>query len=180
MVVSFIDSHKGRFGVVPICRVLSEHGCGIAPSTYYAHHDRPLSNRALRDAKLTLEVVRVQTEKRVGCGVYGAYKVWRQLHREGIMIARCTVERLMRQEGLVGVVRGARRRTRRSARAAVRPPDRVDRVFAAQAPNQLWVALVIDVYSRRIVGWRCASSMPTELPLDADAIASADSSTNTP
>ena len=182
MVVEFIDAYKSRFGVVPICRVLSAHACGIAPSSYYAYHARPASARALRDALLLADVVRVQSDERIGRGRYGARKVWLQLHREGIQIARCTVERLMRQAGLAGVRRGAKRRTTRRDLLALRPPDLVDRQFRADAPNQLWVvdftyastwqqtaytALVIDVYSRRIVGWRCASSMPTELPLDA-------------
>jgi putative transposase len=182
VVVEFIDAYKARFGVVPICRVLSEHHCGIAPSSYYAYRSRPPSARALSDRVLLSEVVRVQRDQRIGRGLYGARKVWLQLGREGFVVARCTVERLMREAGLVGVRRGALRRTTRRDLAALRPPDLVDRQFRADAPNQLWVvdftyvstwqqtaytALVIDVYSRRIVGWRCASSMPTELPLDA-------------
>ena len=180
MVVEFIDAYKSRFGVVPICRVLSAHACGIAPSTYYAYHSRPSSARALRDAELLPEVMRVW--ERHGRRRYGARKVWVVLRREGVVIARCTVARLMREAGLVGVTRGAHRQTTRPDPSALRPPDLVDRRFLADAPNQLWVvdftyvstwqqtaytALVIDVYSRRIVGWRCASSMPTELPLDA-------------
>jgi putative transposase len=182
VVVEFIDAYKDRFGVVPICRVLSEHHCGIAPSSYYAYRSRPPSARALSDQLMLAEVVRVQRDQRIGRGLYGARKVWLQLRREDITVARCTVERLMRLAGLAGVRRGALRRTTRRDRAAARPPDLVDRQFHADAPNQLWVvdftyvptwqqtaytALVIDVYSRRIVGWRCASSMPTELPLDA-------------
>jgi putative transposase len=182
VVVEFIDAYKTRFGVVPICRVLSQHHCGIAPSSYYAYRSRPPSARALSDRALLSEVVRVQHDQRIGRGRYGARKVWLELRREGIAVARCTVERLMRQAGLVGVRRGANRRTTRRDLAALRPPDLVDRQFRADAPNQLWVvdftyastwqqtaytALVIDVYSRRIVGWRCASAMPTELPLDA-------------
>jgi putative transposase len=181
VVVEFIDAYKTRFGVVPICRVLCEHSCGIAPSSYYAYRSRPPSARALRDEVLLPEIVRVQTQHH-GRGRYGARKVWIVLVREGVSVARCTVARLMREAGLVGVTRGARRRTTRPDPRAVRPPDLVDRHFRADAPNQLWVvdftyvstwqqtaytALVIDVYSRRIVGWRCAASMPTELPLDA-------------
>ena len=180
--MSFIDEQKARFGVVPICRVLSEHACGIAPSSYYAYHARPVSSRSLRDARLLCEIVRVHSDARIGRGLYGARKVWLQLRREGETVARCTVERLMREAGLAGVLRGAKRRTTHSNASAWRPPDLVDRVFRADAPNQLWVvdftyvstwqqtaytAFVIDVFSRRIVGWRCASSMPTELPLDA-------------
>ena len=182
MVVGFIDECKGCFGVVPICRVLLEHGCGIAPSSYYAYRSRAVSARALRDSELLPEVVRVHSEQRLGRGLYGARKVWLQLRREGVLVARCTVERLMREAGLAGVRRGARRRTTVADLTALRPPDRVDRVFRADRPNRLWVvdftyastwqqtaytAFVIDVFSRRIVGWRCASSMPTELPLDA-------------
>lgn len=182
MVVGFIDAYKGRFGVVPICRVLREHGCGIAPSSYYAYRCRPASARAVRDGELLPEIVRVQTERRLGRGLYGARKVWLQLRREDIAVARCTVERLMREAGLVGVRRGARRRTTISDLTALRPPDLVDRDFRADRPNRLWVvdftyastwqqtaytAFVIDVFSRRIVGWRVASSMPAELPLDA-------------
>ena len=126
--------------------------------------------------------MRVHSDARIGRGLYGARKVWLQLRREGETVARCTVERLMRAAGLAGVLRGAKRRTTHSDASAWRPPDLVDRVFRADAPNQLWVvdftyvstwqqtaytAFVIDVFSRRIVGWRCASSMPTELPLDA-------------
>jgi len=181
VVVDFIDAYKSRFGVVPICRVLSAHACGIAPSSYYAYRSRPPSARVLRDAKLLPDVMRVWGEHH-GRRRYGARKVWIVLRREGVVIARCTVARLMREAGLVGVKRGANRQTTRRDPSAVRPPDLVDRRFQADAPNQLWVvdftyvstwqqtaytALVIDVYSRRIVGWRCAASMPTELPLDA-------------
>ena len=180
MVVEFIDTHKGRFGVVPICRVLSEHGVGIAPSSYYAYLNRPASRRALHDAELMVEIERVYQGP--GRSRYGADKVWRQLRVEGITVARCTVERLMRHAGLVGVSRGAVRRTTTPDPMAVRPPDLVDRAFRAREPNELWVvdftyastwqqtaytAFAIDVYSRRIVGWRCASSMPAALPLDA-------------
>jgi putative transposase len=182
VVVQFIDAYRSRFGVVPICRVLSEHGCSIAPSSYYAYKARPASPRALRDAQLAVEIRRVFVDPQLGRGLYGARKVWRQLGREGIRVARCTVERLMRREGLEGCVRGRAWPTTRADRAAPRPPDLVDRNFAAAAPNRLWVvdftyvatwrgvaytALVIDVFSRRIVGWRTAASMPTGLPLDA-------------
>ena len=180
--MAFIDGQRLRFGVAPICTVLTEHGCGIAPSSSDAHRLRSPSPRALRDAQLVVEIRRVDTERRIGRSLYGARKVWLQLHREGIAVARCTVERLMRQERLVGCRRGGVRRTTRADPAAVRPPDLVDRRFVADAPNQLWVvdftylatwqsmaytAFVIDVFSRRIVGWRTASTMPTELPLDA-------------
>jgi HTH-like domain len=109
VVVEFIDAYKARFGVVPICRVLSEHHCGIAPSSYYAYRSRPPSARALSDRVLLSEVVRVQRDQRIGRGRYGARKVWLELRREGITVARCTVERLMRDAVLAGVRRGAAR-----------------------------------------------------------------------
>jgi putative transposase len=137
--VRFIDAYKGRFGVVPICRVLSAHGCGIAPSSYYAFRARPASPRAVRDAELVSEIRRVFADEQLGRGLYGARKVWRQLQREGVGVARCTVERLMRGEGLQGCLRGRVWRTTRADPAAVRPPDLVDRQFAAAAPNRLWV-----------------------------------------
>ena len=180
MVVDFIDSYKDRFGVVPICRVLCEHGVGIAPSSYYAYKSRPASERSRSDVELLAEIERVFFGP--GRGKYGVRKVWRQLKAEGHEIARCTVERLMRSAGLVGVIRGVKRRTTISDPSAVRPPDLVNREFKASRPNELWVvdftyvstwqqtaytAFVTDVYSRRVVGWRCATSMPTELPLDA-------------
>jgi putative transposase len=180
VVVNFIDTYKDRFGVVPICRVLTEHGVGIAPSSYYAFKTWPRSNRSVTDELALVEIGRVYEGP--GRSRYGAQKVWRQLRAEDAGIARCTVERLMRQEGLVGVRRGAKRRTTISDPTAVRPPDLVDRAFRADRPNELWVvdftyvstwqqtaytAFSVDVYSRRVVGWRCASSMPTALPLDA-------------
>jgi len=178
-VIAFIDDHKERFGIEPICRVLSEHGCKVAPSTYHDRDHAP-SARAVKDAELVVEIRRVHFE--VGRGLYGVRKVWRQLQREGHVVARCTVERLMRVEGLQGARRGRRFITTRPDQAAMRPPDLVKRSFTASRPNELWVvdftyvptwagmaftAFVNDVYSRRIVGWRTASSMPTELPLDA-------------
>ncbi len=179
---AFIDEQRGRFGVEPICRVLSAHGVQIAPSTYYASKTRPPSQRAVHDAELLTQIRRVHADPKIGRGLYGARKVWHQLRREGITAARCTVERLMRAEGLHGVVRGRQFVTTRPDPAAARPPDLVAREFTAARPNQLWVvdftyvptwsgmaftAFVTDVYSRRIVGWRTAARMPTELPLDA-------------
>jgi putative transposase len=180
--VAFIDDHKQRFGVEPICRVLTEHGVKIAPSSYYAARSRPPSARAARDRVLLAEIVRVHSDPQLGRGLYGARKVWHQLRREGIEVPRCRVERLMRQAGLRGVRRGRPMITTKADRAAVRPPELVERDFTAIRPNQLWVvdftyvptwsgmaftAFVSDVFSRRIVGWRTAPSMPTELPLDA-------------
>ena len=181
----FIDEHRhdvfdGReFGVEPICRVLSEHGAKIAPSTYWAARQRPPCARAVRDAALTARIRAVHEDN---YGVYGARKVWRQLLRDGVPVARCTVERLMRRAGLTGVVRGARKRTTCPDPVAARPADLVQRQFVAERPNQLWVvdftyvatwsgfayvAFCIDVYSRMITGWRAARSMTTDLVLDA-------------
>jgi putative transposase len=151
----------------------------FAPSTYYAAKSRPASRRTIRDGELVGEIRRVHAEN---FGVYGARKVWRQLHREGSTIGRCRVERLMRQAGLAGRTRGKGTRTTVPDPAAARPRDLVDRNFHASAPNVLWVAdftyvatwrgfayvaFVIDVFSRRILGWRVTASPRTELALDA-------------
>jgi putative transposase len=183
VVVAFIDEHRDRFGVEPICRVLSGHGVQIAPSTYYAARGRAPSARARRDGQLTAEIRRVHADPNIGRGLYGARKVWHQLRREGIPVARCTVERLMRTAGLRGATRGgAKVVTTRPDPTAARVPDLVRRDFSASRPNQLWLvdftyvptwsgmaftAFVADAFSQRIVGWRTASSMPTQLPLDA-------------
>ena len=179
---AFIADHKDRFGVEPICRVLTEHGVKIAPSTYYASLSRPASARTLRDAEVLEHIERIFWDPKKGRGISGVRKIWRLLAREDIVVARCTVERLMRQHGLRGIRRGKQFITTRPDSAAPRPPDLVDREFTAAAPNQLWVvdftyvptwsgmaftAFVTDVYSRRIVGWRTTNRMPTELPLDA-------------
>ena len=178
--ITFIDEHRGRFGVEPICRVLTGHGCLIAARTYRAHKARPASARSLSDALLLVEIVRVHAAARGG--LYGARKVHAQLRREGIVAARCTVERLMRTTGLQGVRRDKSVRTTVPDKGAPRPQDLVDRDFTAPAPNRLWVvdftyvatftgfvyvAMAIDVFSRMIVGWRAAKSMTTDLPLDA-------------
>jgi putative transposase len=172
--VAYIDEHKDRFGVEPICKVLP-----IAPSTYYDAHRRPPSARHRRDQALKAEVRRVHAEN---FGVYGARKVWRQLRREGTSVARCTVERLMRELGLQGVRRGKAQRTTTPAAAAARPADLVERDFSATRPNQLWVAdltyvatwsgfayvaFVVDAFSRFIVGWQASRSLRTDLALDA-------------
>src|SRR5215213_8596061 len=172
--IAYIHANRDRFGVEPICRVLP-----IAPSTYYDATRRPASARALRDQELKAEIGRVHGEH---FGVYGARKVWHQLHREGIVVARCTVERLMKADGLHGVVRGATIRTTKPDPKVARPADLVERQFSAQRPNQLWVvdftyvatwagfayvAFCIDVFSRMITGWRTAKSMTTDLVLDA-------------
>ena len=152
---------------------------GIAPSTYYAARSRPTSARRLRDEELKVEITRVHKEN---FGVYGIEKVWRQLHREGIRVVRDRVARLMRDLGLEGVVRGKRKRTTVAADLDERPADLVDRNFRAPAPKRLWVAdlsyvstwsgfvyvaFVIDVFSRSIVGWRVSDSLHAELALDA-------------
>jgi len=177
--VKFVDEHRKVFGVEPICRVLSEHGWQVAPCTYRAAIRRPVSARARRDSQLKTAIARVHADN---YGVFGARKVWLVLNRQGIPVARCTVERLMRDLGLRGVVRGRRRRTTIADQAAARPADLVCRRFQASLPNRLWVAdftyvatwsgtvyvaLVIDAYSRRILGWRAATSMTTPLVLDA-------------
>ena len=182
--------HKERFGVEPICAVLREQGWPIAPSTYYAHKTRPPSARARRDEHVLAEIRRVHSERTIGRGLYGARKVWSHLrheydhgqHPELGPVPRCQVERLMRLDGLRGARRGKQFVTTKADPAATRPADHVRRNFTAEAPNRLWVvdftyvptwervgftAFVSDVCSRRIVGWRTAASMPTELPLDA-------------
>ena len=178
--VSFIDEHRATYGVEPICAVLP-----IAPATYYAHktwHREPekRSIRAQRDEVLRADIRRVYDEN---FAVYGVEKVWRQLRIEGLAVARCTVERLMRSQGLRGVVRGrAFRITTVADESATRPPDLVERDFHASRPNELWVAdityvatwagfvyvaFVIDVFSRVIVGWRVSRSLRSDLALDA-------------
>jgi putative transposase len=140
--IADIDRHKDRFGVEPICQLLP-----IAPSPYYARKQRPPSARAVRDAQLKAEIRRVYDEH---FGVYGARKVWRQLHREGISVARCAVERLMGELGLRGAVRGKPHRTTTPDAAAPRPADLVDRDFSAARANQLWVA---DLVQLRVSCW---------------------------
>ena len=170
----YIDAHRERFGVEPICQALA-----VAPSTYYAARSRAPSARACRDAALRPEITRVHREN---FGVYGTRKIWRQLGREGIPVGRDRVARLMRACSLRGVRRGAFKRTTQSDNQATRPADLVERDFRAPAPNRLWVAdltyvatwqgfcyvaFIIDVFSRRIVGWRVSSSLRSDLALDA-------------
>jgi putative transposase len=189
-VIEFIDAHRDRFGVEPMCRVLTEHGVHVAPSTYYAAKTRPPSARAVRDEIVLEHIRRVHASPRIGRGLYGARKVWHELRREQARgehpelghVPRCQVERLMRANGLRGVRRDKSFVTTRPDPAAARPPDLVKRNFHASRPNELWVvdftyvptwsgtvfsAFVSDVFSRRIVGWRTKATMPTELPLDA-------------
>ena len=177
--MAFIDEHRGQYGVEPICTVLR-----IAPSAWWRHAARQRdpslrSARAKRDEALMVQINRVWQEN---FRVYGAGKVWRQMRREGLNVARCTVERLMRRLGIAGAVRGKTVRTTISDSSALCPKDKVNRQFKADRPNQLWVtdftyvstwqgwlyvAFVIDVYARRIVGWRVSRSMQTDFVLDA-------------
>jgi len=162
------------FGVEPICTVLE-----VAPSTYYAAKQRRPCRRRLRDAELEVEIRRVFDDN---YQVYGARKIWRQLNRDGINVARCTVERLMNRMALSGRVRGRKKRTTIPADVAARPGDLVERQFRATAPNQLWIAdityvatwsgfaytaFVTDVFSRRILGWRTSTTLRADLALDA-------------
>ena len=176
---ALVDEHRGVHGVEPICAVLQ-----IAPSAYRRHAARCraqalLSPRAKRDVALMPVVEQVWNANQQ---VYGADKVWKQMNREGVEVARCTVERLMRRLGLRGVKRGKVVRTTISDNKAPCPMDRVNRQFRADRPNQLWVsdftyvstwqgwlyvAFVVDVFARRIVGWRVSSSMTTDFVLDA-------------
>ena len=176
---AFIDEFRGQFGVEPICRVLP-----IAPSTYHARcalrRDPSLASpRARRDDELRHRLREVWTANR---GLYGARKVWHALTQAGVNVARCTVERLMRDMGLQGVVRGRKIITTNPDAARPCPQDKVSRVFRADRPNRLWVsdftyvptwsgtvyvAFVIDVFARRIVGWRVSGSMTTQFVLDA-------------
>jgi transposase InsO family protein len=177
--VSFISDHRAEYGVEPICANLP-----IAPSTFYEHKAREadpdrLPDRAKRDLELSVDIQRVWEEN---FQVYGARKVWRQMNREDIEVARCTVERLMKHLGIEGARRGRSCRTTIPDNAAERPADLVQRQFVADRPNQLWVAditfvatwsgfvyvaFVTDVFARRIVGWRVARTMRTDLVLDA-------------
>lgn len=179
--IAFIDANRDRssaglkWGIDPICRVLQ-----IAPSTYYAAKARPPSARAVRDDELRPEILRVFEEN---LAVYGADKVWDQLNKDGIVVARCTVERLMRQMGLQGTRRGRLWvRTTIGDETLQRPADLVERQFRAPAPNRLWVAdltyvkthagwvyvaFIVDVFSRMVVGWQASRSLRTDLAIDA-------------
>lgn len=177
--IAFIDDHRDIYGVEPVCRVLP-----IAPSTYHAHvaqraDPAKASPRARRDMTLMVQIRRVYEEN---FDVYGARKVWRQLGREGVVVARCTVERLMRGMGLRGIVRGKETRTTIADKALPCPADKVNRQFRAPRPNVLWVsdftyvatwqgfvyvAFVIDVFARRIVGWRVSRTAHATFVLDA-------------
>jgi len=170
----FLDEEKDRFGVEPICRVLE---CSV--STYYAARKRPLSLRRFRDESLMGLIFDVWNQN---YQVYGHRKVWKQLCREGVAVARCTVQRLMRSLGIQGIRRGSFKRTTVTDESALRPPDLVDRNFNASRPNELWlagityvktrqgfvyVAFVIDAFSRTIVGWALETHLRTDLALEA-------------
>ena len=183
--MDFIREHKDRrdgglrWGVEPICRVLAEHGAKIAPSTYYEWKGKPSSPRAGRDRVLLGEIRRVCE---ASFGIYGARKVWLQLNREGVVVARCAVERLMRAHGIQGVTRRRRKRTTVQDPTLPAPGDLVERRFDPPAVDRLWVAdftyvstwsgwvyvaFVQDCYSRRILGWRASTSMTADLVVDA-------------
>jgi putative transposase len=177
--IAFIDNHRDVYGVEPIVRLLP-----IASSTYHEHARRirepqRLPARKKRDAALSREILRVHMEN---FGVYGRRKVWRQLLREGIKVARCTVARLMRQLRLKGIVRGKGVKTTVPDNAAACPLDKVQRQFRAPCPNRLWlsdftyvstwqgfayVAFIIDAFARRIVGWRVSRNARADFVLDA-------------
>lgn len=169
-----INHLRDDFGVEPVCRELD-----LSVSAFNARRRRPKSARRQRDEQLIQHIRRIHD---ASGEIYGARRIHRQLRREGITAARCTIERLMREDGLEGVIRGQRRRTTIPEPSAPRPPDLVNRRFTASRPNQLWVAdltyirtwsgwvyvaFVLDVYSRLIVGWQLATHMRTDLPLDA-------------
>jgi putative transposase len=192
--VRFIDEHKDRrtdsgdsqgverglrWGVEPICEVLTEHNLAIAPATYYAAKTRPASARRRRDEQLKPVIADLHE---VNYGVYGVRKMHAALHRDGVQVGRDQTARLMRELGLAGVRRGRPKRTTIRDQAAQRPADLVNREFRAERPDRLWVcdltyirtwagfaylALVIDVFSRRIVGWALATHLRAELPLEA-------------
>ncbi len=179
--IRFIDEHKDRrsgtlrWGIEPMAKVL-----GIAPSTYHANKKRPPSTRSIRDAELKPEVLRVWEQN---LSVYGADKIWDQLNKDGIRVARCTVERLMADLGIQGCRRGrVFVRTTEGDETLQRPADLVQRDFRAQAPNRLWVAdltyvkthagwvyvaFIIDVFSRMVVGWQASNSLRADLAIDA-------------
>jgi len=186
VIVAYVDEHRDRIvegrrlGVEPICEVLAAAGTEIAPSTYYAHRTRPPSARSVRDGELVPLIVKAHADN---LGVYGARKIHAELNRQGTVVARCTVERLMKAEGLRGIRREKGRRTTIGEGAETpRPADLVERKFVATAPNELWVAdltyvrthsgwvyaaFILDVFSRLVIGWQVSTSLRTDLALDA-------------
>ncbi len=183
MIVAFIDEHKHRWGIEPICTVLTEHGCPIAPSTYYAARKRLPSARTVRDEELKTKILDSYNDSKQ---VYGIRKIHADLTRQGVKVAQCTIERLCRELGIRGVVRGKYPRTTRPGPETDRPGDRVRRDFTADGPNELWVAdityvrtsagwvyvaFILDVYSPMIVGWQSSTRMFADLAVDALAMA---------
>jgi len=179
MKVEFVDSQRETHGVQPVLEALKQTPVEIAPSTYYAAKARRESARAARDRELIEKIEQVHEDN---YSVYGARKVWAELNRQGVDVARCTVERLMRGIGLRGLLRDKSPRTTRPAAETGRPSDLVDRDFTATGPNELWVAdltyvrtaagwvyaaFILDVFSRLIIGWQVATSLYTDLALDA-------------
>jgi len=179
MKVEFVDSQRETHGVQPVLEAIKQTPVEIAPSTYYAAKARPESARAARDRELVEKIEQVHEDN---YSVYGARKVWAELNRQGVDVARCTVERLMREIGLRGLLRDKSPRTTRPAAETGRPSDLVDRDFTATGPNELWVAdltyvrtaagwvyaaFILDVFSRLIIGWQVATSLYTDLALDA-------------
>ena len=177
--VAYIDAHRAEFGVEPICRALEDTPAQIAPSSYYAARTRPLSARARRDEELCSAITRIHEEN---YGVYGVRKIHAELRREGQRVAESTVRRLMRQLGLRGIARTKGPKTTKPAPETDRPTDLVKRQFVASRPNELWVAdltyvrtfsgwvyvaFVLDVHSRMIVGWQVSTRLYTDLALDA-------------
>ena len=186
--IAFITEHKDhrvgdglRWGVEPLCAVLSEHGIGISPSTYYEWVNRKPSARALRDEQVT-ELIRAERASSRLVAALGSRKMWLRLRGKGHDVARCTIERLYRANGWEGAQYGRKPRTTIPDKDAARAADLVNRDFDPPAPNRLWVAdftyvptwlgmvyvaFVIDAFSRRVIGWRAATSMTTPLMLDA-------------
>jgi putative transposase len=181
LICQFIDAHRDRFGVVPICRALSQHGVPIAPRTYWARKTRPPSRRAVRDAALTEILAGIYEPgsdgRRPPESLYGSLKMWEHLNRQGITVARCTVERLMRANGWRGVTRARTVRTTIPDPAHTRAPDLVHRNFKAERPGQLHVAdftyvplhgggfgytaFCVDAFAGLIAGWECSLSKQT-------------------
>ena len=185
LIIDYVEQHKTQFGVEPICTALTSADVKIAPSTYYASKKRPASARAVRDEALKVQIARVHKEN---YGVYGIRKIHAQLGREGVTgcgdrpVARCTTQRLMRQTGLRGISRTKGPRTTIPGSGPDTRPDLVEREFVADAPDRLWVAditycrtyagwvyaaFILDVFSRRVVGWQLSTSLRTDLALDA-------------
>ncbi|TIC85592.1 IS3 family transposase [Nocardioides sp. GY 10127] len=179
VLVAYIDQHRGQFGVEPICKVLRQAGVQVAPSSYYAAKTRPPSTRAVTDAERLAVIRAVHADN---YGVYGVRKMHAELNRRGQRIARCTVHRLMRADGLRGISRAKGPRTTVPGTGPDTRPDLLDRDFNAPAPNRVWVAditycrtfagwvyaaFVVDVFSRRVVGWQLSKSLRTDLALDA-------------